>query len=403
MNPHDLMQAVRADLLNAYQPDGTQPQSGDTTVFLAFETIGLPIAPAMFLAHPDDATPSPQLAVEHVSDLCNTVPNAAAATFVRTQRKVDDEYELLLKGSQPSNGIDVTTFGAVKAPALTKFSVRLAALEGLFEYHPTYAFPGDWYDETNERNWTSRTFADRVAGDPTANEGGRGSGGALPPLAWKVMPDHRAPLLDAQPVDAAAGLGSAIGSLFGVKTGAQPPRTIATATSVLSVLRGAAQLAGVPQNSTGGWKALDMAETMLELATNATTQPVSSTQMTMQFAYCAVRLSRPWYSRAFLTTPGWYVPGFAAGAFSSGNNADEEGAFSVVPIGFIAVKNLVITADWSATDAAAATSSASIGPFSLVGRSFDPRTSTLRCDGAQIIAWVCETQPSLPPDADPRL
>jgi hypothetical protein len=116
-----------------------------------------------------------------------------------------------------------------------------------------------------------------------------------------------------------------------------------------------------------------------------------------------VLVSRPWLSDALLQLRNWYVPGYRAGDLSSGADAAGTGNFALVPIAFIAVRKLVVQANWSNDDRTALTNSASFGPFSLFGRSFDAATNSLSCLGMQLVAWVCETQPILPPASEPTL
>jgi hypothetical protein len=137
------------------------------------------------------------------------------------------------------------------------------------------------------------------------------------------------------------------------------------------------------------------------IATQTQSQPVETPKFTMSFDYCLVRLRRPWLSGDLLATPGWYVPGAHGGDYASGPPANT-GAFAVIPTAFIAVKNLVIDANWSDSDVAARANAASFGPFSLLGPSTDDKNS-VRNPGIQVIAWICSVQPQLPPDTDPSL
>ena len=136
-----------------------------------------------------------------------------------------------------------------------------------------------------------------------------------------------------------------------------------------------------------------------EIAAASAPQPVEAPNVEISFKYCVVRLQRPWFPELLLLTKGWYIAGYAAHTLSTGSLMDSAALFPCVPTGFVAIKELSINGSWSQADAAAATRSASLGPFSLVGST----TSGLGSPGMQIFAWICEPLPALPPDGDPTL
>lgn len=68
----------------------------------------------------------------------------------------------------------------------------------------------------------------------------------------------------------------------------------------------------------------------------------------------------------------------------------------------LVVKNVNITANWSQEDLARIQgTAAALGPFSLVNYKFN--NGALSAPGMQIIAWVCQVMPALPPASDPAL
>ena len=148
---------------------------------------------------------------------------------------------------------------------------------------------------------------------------------------------------------------------------------------------------------------LAAAQTAAAIATVSTPQHVATQNLSVTFDYCMVQVHRPWLSDAFLQLRNWYVAGYRAGELSSGSDVAGAGNFGVVPTAFIAIKNLSIHADWSNDDKTALGNSVSMGPFALVGRTFDQSTNTLTCPGMQLVAWVCESQPCIPPASDPAL
>jgi hypothetical protein len=145
-----------------------------------------------------------------------------------------------------------------------------------------------------------------------------------------------------------------------------------------------------------------MALHVQELGQQSTPQTVTSKNFKLSFDYCLVEAKREWMSGGFLTARNWYVPHTKAGEIASGTGAGG-GSFEVLPVAAIIVQNLVIEADWSHDDTVTLQSSVNFGPFSLVGRTIDQANNTLSCPGMQIVAWVFEPMPRLPPNSDPTM
>jgi hypothetical protein len=68
-----------------------------------------------------------------------------------------------------------------------------------------------------------------------------------------------------------------------------------------------------------------------------------------------------------------------------------------IPVAFVAVKDVVVRADWSGADAAALPGAAGLGPFVMAGAGFSAQSGTLSIPGVQAIAYVCEVPRLLPP------
>ena len=145
-----------------------------------------------------------------------------------------------------------------------------------------------------------------------------------------------------------------------------------------------------------------MALHVQELGQQSTPQTVTSKNFKLSFDYCLVEAKREWMSGSFLTARNWYVPHTKAGEIASGTG-ESGGSFEVLPVAAIVVQNLVIEADWSHDDTVTLQSSVNFGPFSLVGRTIDQARNTLSCPGMQIVAWVFEPMPRLPPNSDPTM
>ena len=145
-----------------------------------------------------------------------------------------------------------------------------------------------------------------------------------------------------------------------------------------------------------------MALHLQELRVQSTPQSVSSNNMKLSFDYCLVTADRNWLNGGFLTARNWFVPHTKAGEIASGAGS-EAGSFEVLPVAAVVVQNLQIQADWSQDDLAVQEKCVKLGPFSLVGRTIDAGSNTISCKGMQIIGWVFEPMPCLPPNGDPAL
>ena len=130
-------------------------------------------------------------------------------------------------------------------------------------------------------------------------------------------------------------------------------------------------------------------------------QPATGDGFSLELDYCWVRLDRVWLDSVLLSTPGWQVPGYAPGAYSAGDLDAPAQAVPGIPIGFVVVKDVVITANWSSADADLRASSAALGPFLLADSEYVTGSATLRIPGMQIIAWMVEVPPVLPPGEAP--
>lgn len=118
----------------------------------------------------------------------------------------------------------------------------------------------------------------------------------------------------------------------------------------------------------------------------------------LSFRYCMVSMTRNWLNTTLMNLPNWYFPGMPAGFFSSGVPGKTLPQFPMLPFAFLAIRDLRISASWSADDLSTLNRSASFGPFDI--RSKVITQNELRSDGLQVIAWLCKTNPSLPPLSD---
>jgi hypothetical protein len=138
----------------------------------------------------------------------------------------------------------------------------------------------------------------------------------------------------------------------------------------------------------------------------------------VSFSYAKVDIDRPWLNAVLMGLQGWHTTAAKKNGYSNGTK-DQTNVqqFPLLPVSFVAVRNLSITAKWgqkdldSITKKMGANASFGWGPFSVnssyaSGSSdknfkseFDGRTITNK--GLQIIAWICAVNPACPPEDMP--
>lgn len=130
---------------------------------------------------------------------------------------------------------------------------------------------------------------------------------------------------------------------------------------------------------------------------NLPTAPASDTTngFSISFNYCRVNIDRPWMNLALLKMPNWYIFGSNSNLFSNGSPVDNPGNLPLISTSFIVIKNLKITANWSAEDKNNLNNSLSLGPFDIRNGSFNQ--NALEIPGMQIIAFTSKVTPPLAP------
>jgi len=132
------------------------------------------------------------------------------------------------------------------------------------------------------------------------------------------------------------------------------------------------------------------------IGATAPTQPAATDSIKVDFDYCLVKISRPWYVDSFVTDGSWCVPAIAKGSVTSGNALT---AFSMLPIAFVTVKNLVIEANWAAADLVSAAKATDFGPFKVDAGIIQNKLSRA---GIQVVGWLLQSLPVLPPNDFPK-
>ncbi|MEH2419990.1 MAG: hypothetical protein V7K48_03295 [Nostoc sp.] len=451
----NLMQNVFDYFLSLYHQNSGTP-TGDS--ILAFQPIGTHITPNMFKLNPTATTFSANLAVEQFSSLTNVVPAISADTFQRTFKTVEQSYDFLLEGSFPSpsgDNEDLTVFSNFKAQAKKSFDEMKTGsiLEPLTQFHPAYATPTDWYDISSDANWTTYNTESSTSESQTHV--------FQADWRWQVLPADLAPILlhrevidristvnvadlkdvvvnpdtsqidmskvilkpelerrlgDVLKVDLSSGIGQVLKAELPLSRLSIAP--MAEATSLMGNVGQRIDISSripivIRVDDPIKWRPkLDQVELvpisspiiqaarLQELLKQSTQQTVSSTNLKMSFKYCLVQIDRPWISQAYLQTKHWYLPSHQSGAFSTGTFSNTGVVFPVIPIALILIKDLQIT-DWEESETDVVERSAGFGPFSFIGRTVDQNTKILTSEGAQVIGWVSQVMPLLPPDADP--
>jgi len=368
---------------------------------------------------------SPALARERFSELVNHVPveqsdglhvflsqNAIDSTYFF--RLVSPSMALIPPGADDGtrDGI-VGAFSAIKKDALDRWehSTLESSTGIMMQFKPALATPETWYDKSNTAIWTTQSFhIGETAAPPPANAG-----------LWKLKlaePQFQAVLQAADvgvPAAAAAPVAvqpdtvpAARRATFAMRLApAAAVRPAPAAVAVAAPLRldavradrsAASSVLLAPRDGVQRrFATLDVDKRILAagvLATTQPTQPAATNSVSITFEYCVVKIQRPWFSDALMNDTSWCVPTTARGALTT---ADPSGAtLALLPIAAVAIKNLTIEANWAAADIAAAKEATDFGPFKVGG---DIVNNRLSHEGVQIVGWLVQRMPALPPNA----
>ena len=135
-------------------------------------------------------------------------------------------------------------------------------------------------------------------------------------------------------------------------------------------------------------------------ATTTTTTGIKD-QIKVSFKYQVVGIRRNWLFMPFLMSNNWFISDAERGSLS-GKDGDVQGIFNMVAQKFIAIKDVTLEADFNDADAKALNGAFAIGPFSL-DRNAGIQNGTLTIPGLQIIAYLDQTLPAIPPRSAPSI
>ncbi len=372
---------------------------------------------------PQNASGS-QFATEMLSSLIDAIP-LVDAIYVDSGVTVEEMYEFVLgasavplpagpNGEVPANPVNTTLNNARQLFDQTRLA---SALQPTLSYHPSYATPGNWADPAAAQSWTSISInSNQTTAKPDSPFLRAGGLKHLRGGIWKVPPQlikPDLPKVNSLPVRPDLGV---------IKPSINPKlidrirlSTSAMMTSptarVLSMEK-AIELQQVTPNP------LLMKRINPDLIARIqpdllASRPIDQSTKDIQISFrcCRVNFNRPWLLKSLLEITGWTLPGQAVGSLSNGTLQDNNGTFPLLPIGFIAIRDLKIRANWGQVDrdiaakAVASENAIGFGPFALSGHyaesgkgyqsSFDGVTIT--SPGLQILGWLNLLIPCAPP------
>jgi hypothetical protein len=407
---------------------------GPGSLFLAFDKLATNLSVSDFKSSPTDKEINSAVALQHGSDLVNFVAQLDSEGFVAPRGdlspSIDEQYSLLISASQyhSQSAADnaAALFLELKGQALRKFDESKMNMN-LTDFWPASFTPQFWFNDQDPTIWsTYSTATSSESGTPSPTP-------TVPPKVklgdwrWRVITPEAAPKLQtvrqlqAMPASVAlntAAMRSLAAEPLPAATRAVPgpsatmtmsPKPVSLtskapvskpAATVLSARPSlAANVAVLPKPQVARVSPLTAKNLALSnVVLNLPAQPVSSSNFELSFRYCLVTFSRPWLSATFLNAANWYIPGLQSGDCGSGKYESSALPFAFLPAKFIVVKDLNITAQWSEEDRKYINNSASFGPFWVEKES---NSNTLKHPGMQILAWLCQVMPVLPPVSDP--
>lgn len=412
--------------LNLYQTDTGSP------LLFRFDKFGSAISDSDFL---DISSSNPGLITEHFSDLVNQLPveDNDGLNILFTADTIDDIYFYQLlnqsipfaKDDDPDKENIINAVSKIISDAKNEFEKSSLARQGVATlFRASYASPDNWYDSTKNEIWTSHNFQ---AGDATPSATGDTN---QKTKLWRLKINEAVlksalSIKDTDPVKPAALYDKV---LFMKKNPVLS--TFKVATPVSEAMHPVAHIATPARRASGtiirdhrlgraepivrdhrgektdgsndavskslktAFRGLNLKQRYVVnqfIKTNAPTQPATTNSIKISFDYCKVDIRRPWLFNAFLNNHSWFIPGIKKGQLSA---PDPDTDLAVLPIGFVAIKNLNIEANWSDTDIASSKEATDFGPFEVDGGIVNNKLSH---EGIQIIGWMLQQMPELPP------
>ena len=431
--------------IEKFRTDASNP------VFFRFDKFGSSISEQDFS--------SPALATESFSYLVNRIPTEESDglhVWVSPYSIEDLYFYQLLSKCLPHIPADASdaakesimgSFSKIKADALKLWeSIRLVSVTGLMaEFRPSTAFPENWYDKSSPE-WTTQSFqitqttAAPAADSPTlqlwtlkANDAvmqkalGLNEAKAVEPAKMYkniqgVQADSQAMMLRQREAKEMARTMQIAPARRDVQ--ADQPGVMLRRTAAMDVRPARPIMAGPatgPSRPDIGNEmnndvtvrtsvhdvylrdrlALNIRRRMVVddyVGTVVPKQPVITNSIRISFGYRIVDIRRPWYMRALINDKSWFIPFAEKGQLTSKEQTAT--TITAMPVGLVAVKNLSIEATWSAEDIERSKNATDFGPFKVSSQILNNKLSH---EGIQIVGWLLEKMPELPPVSDPAL
>jgi hypothetical protein len=437
---NQLVEQIYSYFQQTYRLEGaTAPPGG---LFLAFEKIGTSVSPQDFKLSPEDSEFNAAKIQQHGSHIVDFVAELDEQGFIHPRgdvsATVEGQYRLLLSMAQPL-GANAEAFLQVRGQA-KQLMDEMQGDVSFDDFLPVQFTPQFWFNPDESANWTTYSTSSTAPPPPQQPPPPPTK---IAPWQWRVVaPEARvqwsalqSAALQQAPTPALPVTHLAAPANLHLSAAVAPtPLALAVAAPVAhpapALTAGLALHAGVAARIPRNDFRADMVRVHVgDVASPAATAtPVmrnwklrapyrsvavvesmqlpqatpSSDSFSVSFEYCLVNVARPWISPNFLLQPSWHIPGQAAASWASGKYQTVAQSFGYLPAKILVVKNLKITANWSQEDLTRIHgTAAAFGPFSLLNYQFN--SGTLSAPGMQIIAWLCQVMPMLPPASDPAI
>lgn len=426
-----LIQSVYDNIFSTFikPPNTGQPTVRSREMFLTLEWPGQQLDASQYQNPWAPQNPGgSQFATEMFSALIDEIP-LLDAVYIDSGVTVEEMYEFVLgatavplpagpTGEIPVNPVNTTLTNARQIYEQTKLA---SAMHPALSYHASSATPANWYDEAASKAWTTVTInSNQTTKSPNSSFVRMGGLSRVNDGVWKLPQTVINPSIIKQDV-----VNAVINPA--VLTPIQVRPDILVNPSVLRPIAIRLQTANTREISPAVSAALQgqqispnpvlvqrIRPELLEKIQLSTLRDQTLDQETkdlqISFRCCRVNFNRPWMLKSLLEISGWTLPGQAAGSLSSGTLENNSGTFPLLPIGFIAIRDLSIRASWGKVDreiAAQATSDKNtlgFGPFALSGHyaessksyksSFDG--TTISAPGLQVLGWINLVLPFAP-------
>jgi len=298
----------------------------------------------------------------------------------------------------PTRQAVVDAFNVLKsdANALWK-NVSFESSEGItLDYKPSLLTPEDWANQSNNAVWTSASFQ---VGETAPSQGVelsktrlwrlRVSDSVLEEALQDKVVSHTALLLKAAEVKPPGQFLQTPHAALHVPALSKPPTVLAQdppaapGPTLVEGYRQSVRFISPDQRIALGQY----------VGSRAPTAPAQISTASISFEYCLVSIRRPWYMDAFISNRSWCIPLAEQGALTAGGTP---GGLALMPVGLVAIRNLNIAANWTQADTDVAQQATHFGPFQI-NSSID--SGKIGHPGIQIVAWLLENMPSLPPNS----